>query len=58
MGARDPLSPLKPSATGREATSYERLEAWAQRVYTDRQLVRALPLAGFDCGHRIREINQ
>ena len=43
---------------GREAISYELLEAWAQRVYTDRQLVRALHLAGFDCGDRIREINQ
>ena len=43
---------------GREATFYELLEAWAQRAYTDRQLVRALHLTGFDCGDRIREINQ
>ena len=43
---------------GREATFYELLEAWTQRAYTDRQLVRALQLAGFDCGDRIREINQ
>ena len=43
---------------GREATFQELLEAWAQRAYTDRQLVRALHLAGFNCGDRIREINQ
>ena len=42
----------------REATFYELLEAWAQRAYTDRQLVRALHLAVFDCADRIREINQ
>lgn len=43
---------------GREATFAELLEAWAQRAYTDRQLARALRLAGFDDGERIREINQ
>ena len=43
---------------GREATFRELLEAWAQRAYTDRQLVRALHLVGFNCGERIREINQ
>ena len=43
---------------GREATFQELLEAWVQRAYTDRQLVRALHLAGFNCGERIREINQ
>ena len=43
---------------GREATFQELLEAWAERAYTDRQLVRALHLAGFDCGDRIREVNQ
>ena len=43
---------------GREATFQELLEAWAERAYTDRQLVRALHLADFDCGDRIREINQ
>lgn len=46
------------SAWGREATFFELLEAWAQRAYTDRELVRALHLAGFDCGERIREINR
>lgn len=45
------------SAWGREATFHELLEAWAQRAYTDRELVRALHLADFDCGERIREIN-
>ncbi len=43
---------------GREATFQELLEAWAQGAYTDRQLVRALHLADFNCGDRIREINQ
>ena len=42
----------------REATFQELLEAWAQRAYTDRQLVRALHLADFNCADRIREINQ
>ena len=46
------------SAWGREATFFELLEAWAQRAYTDRELVRALHLADFDCGERIREINR
>ena len=46
------------SAWRREATYFELLEAWAQRAYTDRELVRALHLAGFDCGERIREINR
>ena len=46
------------SAWGREATFHELLEAWAQRAYTDRDLVRALHLADFDCGERIREINR
>ena len=46
------------SAWGREATYFELLEAWAQRAYTDRELVRALHLADFDCGERIREINR
>ena len=43
---------------GLEATFAELIQAWAQRAYTDRQLARALHLAGFDCGPRIREINQ
>jgi len=43
---------------GREATFQELLEAWAERAYTDRQLVRALRLADFNCGDRIRELNQ
>ena len=42
----------------REANFYELLETWAQRVYTDRQLVCALHLAGLNCGERIRKINQ
>ena len=46
------------SAWGREATIHEILEAWAQRAYTDRELVRSLHLADFDCGERIREINR
>ena len=46
------------SAWGREATYFELIEAWAQRAYTDRELVRALHLADFDCGERIREINR
>jgi len=43
---------------GREATFQDLLEAWAERAYTDRQLVRALHLADFNCGDRIRELNQ
>ena len=43
---------------GCEATCFELLEAWAQRAYTNRALVRALHLAGFDCGERIRGINR
>lgn len=43
---------------GLEATFAELIQAWAQRAYTDRQLARALHLAGFDCGPRVREINQ
>ncbi len=43
---------------GLEATFAELIQAWAQRAYTDRQLARALRLAGFDYGPRIREINQ
>ena len=41
-----------------EATLWEILEAWAQRAYTIRQLVRAMHLAHFDYPDRIREINQ
>ncbi len=43
---------------GLEATFAELVQAWAQRAYTDRQLARALHLAGFDYGPRMREINQ
>ena len=43
---------------GREATYRELIEAWAQRAYTDRQLVAALHLAAFHYGGRIREINR
>ena len=43
---------------GREATYRELIEAWAQRAYTDRQLVAALHLAAFHYGDRIREINR
>ena len=43
---------------GLEATTRELLEAWLQRAYTLRQLVNALHLANFDCGSRIRVINQ
>ena len=37
---------------GREATYRELIEAWAQRAYTDRQLVAALHLAAFHYADR------
>ena len=43
---------------GTEATFTELLEAWAQGVYTFRELVRALHLADFPWPERIAEINQ
>ena len=43
---------------GTEATFTELFEAWAQRAYTFRDLVRALHLAEFPWPARIAEINQ
>lgn len=43
---------------GTEATFTELFEAWAQRAYTFRDLVRALHLADFPWPERIAEINQ
>ncbi len=43
---------------GTEATFTELFEAWAQRAYTFRDLVRALHLADFRWSERIAEINQ
>ena len=43
---------------GTEATFTELFEAWAQRAYTFRDLVRALRLADFPWPDRIAEINQ
>ena len=43
---------------GAEATLEDLVEAWAQRAYTFRQLVRALHRAGFTRGPRIRTINR
>ena len=43
---------------GTEATFTELFEAWAQRAYTFRELVRALHLAEFPWPERIAEINQ
>ena len=41
-----------------EATFTELFEAWAQRAYTFRDLVRALHRADFPWPERIAEINQ
>lgn len=43
---------------GTEATFTELFEAWAQHVYTFRDLVRALRLADFPWPDRIAEINR
>ena len=43
---------------GAEATLEDLVEAWAQQAYTFRQLVRALHLAEFTVGSRIRTINR